>query len=102
MNKLFKNHNLAKAISDCSWGNFTNILEYKCNWYGKNFVKIGRFEPSSKICNVCGTINQSLTLKDREWTCNSCGTMHDRDVNASLNIKKFGLQKQNLIQVEII
>lgn len=99
---MVKNHNLAKAISDCSWGNFTNMLEYKCSWYGKNFVQIGRFEPSSKICNVCGTINQSLTLKDREWTCDNCSTIHDRDVNASLNIKKFGLQKQNLIQVESI
>lgn len=99
MNKRFKNHCLAKAISDCSWGTFTNMLEYKCNWYGKNLVKIGRFEPSSKICNVCGIINQSLALKDREWTCDSCGTKHNRDFNASLNIKNFGLQKQNLIQV---
>jgi putative transposase len=98
---MVKNHNLAKSINDCGWGTFTSMLEYKCNWYGKNFIKIGRFEPSSKICNVCGIINQELTLKDREWTCNNCGTMHDRDINASINIKKFGLQKQNLIQIEV-
>ncbi len=95
---MVKNHNLAKAISDCSWGTFTNMLEYKCNWYGKNLVKIGRFEPSSRLCNSCGTINKELKLSDRVWTCKVCNTAHDRDHLASQNIKTFGLQKQNLIQ----
>ncbi len=94
---MVKNHNLAKAISDCSWGTFTNMLEYKCNFYGKNYVKIGMFEPSSKLCS-CGVINKELKLSDREWTCKVCKTTHDRDHLASQNIKNFGLQKQNLIQ----
>ena len=94
---MVKNHNLAKAISDCSWGTFTSMLEYKCNWYGKNYVKIGRFEPSSRLC-LCGTINKDLKLSDREWTCQVCNSTHDRDILAAQNIKTFGLQKQNLIQ----
>jgi putative transposase len=94
---MVKNHNLAKAISDCSWGTFTSMLEYKCNWYGKNYIKIGRFEPSSKLCS-CGVINKELRLSDRVWTCKVCNATHDRDRLASQNIKTFGLQKQNLIQ----
>ena len=94
---MVKNHNLAKAVSDCSWGTFTNMLEYKCNFYGKNYVKIGRFEPSSRLC-LCGTINKDLKLSDREWTCQVCGKTHDRDFLAAQNILTFGLQKQNLIQ----
>ena len=62
----------------------------KCDWYGKNFVQIGRFEPSSKLCS-CGYINQTLTLKDRKWTCPSCNVIHDRDILAANNIKKLGL-----------
>jgi hypothetical protein len=62
-------------------------------------LKLGRFEPSSKICNVCGSINNGLKLSDREWICAGGGTLHDRDINASINIKKFALQDQNLIGV---
>ena len=91
---MVKNHKLAKSISDCSWYEFVRQLEYKSEWYGKNLIKIGRFEPSSKLCSVCGTINQDLTLKDREWTCKSCGTIHDRDINASINIKNIGLDNK--------
>jgi transposase len=69
-------------------------MKYKCDWYGKNFIQIGRFEPSSKKCNCCGAINESLTLKDREWFCSSCGTMHDRDLNAAKNIREIGLNNQ--------
>ena len=68
------------------------MLEYKANWNDKVIVKIDRFFPSSKTCNVCNYINQDLTLKDREWTCKSCNTVHDRDFNASINIKKQGLK----------
>jgi len=96
---MMKNHCLAQAIGDVSWSEFFRQLEYKCDWYGKTLLYIGRFEPSSKICNVCGTINRDLKLSDREWTCAGCGTLHDRDVNASINIKKFALQAQNLIGV---
>ena len=96
---MMKNHCLAQAIGDVSWSEFFRQLNYKCEWYGKTLLRIGRFEPSSKICNVCGSINRDLKLSDREWTCAGCGSHHDRDVNASINIKKFALQAQNLIGV---
>jgi putative transposase len=83
---------LNKSISDVGWGEFRRMLEYKAEWYGVNLLKIGRFEPSSKTCSNCGNINKELTLKDREWTCNSCGTHHDRDINAAVNIKNFALK----------
>lgn len=88
---LIKNHKLSKHIADASWGNFVNLLKYKCDWYGKELVKINRFCPSSKTCNSCGWINQNLKLSDRKWTC-KCGKTHDRDINASLNILKEGLK----------
>ena len=87
---MLQNHKLAKHISDAAWAQFGSYLNYKAEWQGKYFVKIGRFEPSSKLCSVCGWMKQDLTLKDREWTCESCGTKHDRDVNAAQNIRKFG------------
>jgi putative transposase len=87
---------LNRSILDAGWGMFGDYLGYKAEWYGKNILKIGRFEPSSKICSVCGAINKELTLKDREWICKSCGTKHDRDKNASINIKNFGLRTQPL------
>ena len=96
---MMKNHCLAQAIGDVSWSEFFRQLEYKCEWYGKTLLRIGRFEPSSKICSVCGSIKHDLKLSDREWTCAGCGTLHDRDVNASINIKKFAIQAQNLIGV---
>lgn len=65
------------------------------DWYDKNIIKIGRFEPLSKICNSCGTVNKELKLTDRSWTC-SCGITHDRDLNAAINIKNFGLRLQPL------
>jgi len=89
---MIKNHKLSKHIADASWGNFVTLLQYKCNWYGKELVKVNRFYPSSKTCGDCGWINQELKLSDREWTCNSCGVVHDRDVNASRNILKEGLK----------
>lgn len=95
---MIKNHNLAQSISDCSWGTFRTMLEYKSNWYGKNLFTIGRFEPSSKTCNICGNINKGLTLKDREWQCKTCNTTHDRDLTAAINIKNFGLR--NHLSVE--
>ena len=87
----FKNPKLSKHISDVSWGNFVNLLNYKCDWYGKELIKVNRFYPSSKTCNCCGWINQNLKLSDRKWTC-KCGEKHDRDLNASKNILKEGLK----------
>lgn len=87
---MLKNHKLAKHISDVAWGQFGRYLTYKAEWQGKHLVEIGRFEPSSKLCSVCGWLKSDLTLKDREWVCASCGTKHDRDGNASQNIRVFG------------
>ena len=89
---MMKNHKLAQAFSDVSLGAFYTMLEYKANWNDKVVVKIDRFFPSSKTCSNCNYINQDLTLKDRKWTCPSCNTIHDRDFNASINIKKQGLK----------
>lgn len=94
---MLKNHKLARTIADVSWGSFLNMIQYKCARYGKNYVEIGRFDPSSRLC-VCGVIKRELQLKDRTWTCKSCGVTHDRDLLAARNIVRFALQKQNLIQ----
>jgi putative transposase len=89
---MLKNKKLSQAISDVSFGEFFRQLKYKSEWYGKNLIVIDRFAPSSKRCSDCGEINQELTLADREWTC-VCGSHHDRDLNAAINIKHFGLQQ---------
>jgi putative transposase len=95
---LLKNGRLAREISDVSWGSFIRMLTYKAEWYGKNLFQIGRFEPSSKTCSCCDHINEELTLKDREWECLNCHTIHDRDINAAINIKNIGLK--NYLQVQ--
>jgi len=87
---LLKNKYLAKAILDVSWREFKRQLEYKCDWYGRNLLIIGRFEASSKTCS-CGYVNQELKLSDRKWTCPKCQAEHDRDILASQNIKRFAL-----------
>ena len=92
VSNMLKNHTLAQAIQDAGWGMFVTMLEYKAKWQGKNIMKIGTFEPSSKTCSCCGHINKELTLKDREWTCKGCGTLLNRDVNAAINIKNFALR----------
>lgn len=96
---MLKNHRLALSIGDVGWSTFVDMLEYKAEWYGVNILKIGRFEPSSKLCSHCGTINKELTLQDREWTCNGCGTLLNRDKNAAINIKNFSL-KNHIPSVE--
>jgi putative transposase len=87
-----KKGNLARHIDDAAWGELFRQLTYKSDWYGNNLIKIGRFEPSSKMCS-CGVINKSLKLSESEWKCNSCGSFNDRDLLAALNIKNFGLMK---------
>jgi len=84
---------LNRSIADASWSMFVDMLTYKADWYGKNIIHIGRFEPSSKTCSSCGYIKKDMTLKDRIWTCEGCGEEHHRDVNAAKNIKAFALQK---------
>ena len=88
---MMKNHSLAGAIGDCSWGEILRQLEYKCRWHNRTFVKIERFFPSSKMCRECGYINHGLSLNDRKWTCPRCGQHHDRDINAAKNILSQGL-----------
>jgi putative transposase len=88
---MIKNHKLAQAISDSAWSSFVRMLEYKAEWFGKTVLRIGMFEPSSKTCNICGYKNNELTLKVRKWQCPICNTMHDRDINAAINIKKIAL-----------
>jgi putative transposase len=87
---MIKNHKLSKHIADVSWSKFITLLTYKAEWNDKQIVKIDRFFPSSKTCNCCGYINQNLKLDVREWTCPSCHTKLDRDLNASKNILKEG------------
>jgi putative transposase len=88
---MVKNRKLSLAISDASWGELIRQLEYKCDWYGRNFVKIDRWFPSSKRCGNCGHVVDKLPLNIREWDCPSCGARHDRDLNAANNILAAGL-----------
>ena len=88
---MVKNHKLAKSISDASWSRFISMLDYKARWYGKNFVRINRFYPSSKTCSGCGTVKPDLTLNQRMFECESCGLCLDRDLNASINIDRVGV-----------
>ena len=91
---LMRNHQLAKSISDVSWGSFVAMLTYKAEWNDKKVVKVDRFFPSSQTCNVCGHINkETKDLSVREWNCPSCHTHHDRDVNAAINILRVGLKQ---------
>ena len=88
---MLKNKLLARNILDVGWSQFVAMIKYKCEWAGKAFVQIGRFESSSKTCS-CGCINEELKLSDRVWTCKYCGSTHDRDILAANNIKLFGLE----------
>ncbi len=88
---MVRNHSLARVISDAAWRMMLTFLAYKCAWYGRTFVKIDRFFPSSKTCSACGHVVESLPLSIREWTCSGCGAVHDRDVNAAINILAAGL-----------
>jgi putative transposase len=88
---LVRNRQLARAISDCGWGEFRRQLAYKCARYGRRLVVIDRWYPSSKTCSTCGYLLAELSLSIRHWTCPSCGTRHDRDINAAKNILAAGL-----------
>ncbi|MFF4141810.1 RNA-guided endonuclease InsQ/TnpB family protein [Streptomyces sp. NPDC001698] len=82
---------LAKSVHDAGWSQFVNMLAYKAQRYGRTFVKVGRFEPTSQVCSTCGHRDGPKPLHVREWTCTACGTVHDRDHNAAINIKAAGL-----------
>lgn len=93
VSNMIKNHNLAKAISDCGWYELTRQLTYKAEWNGRTYIKIGRYVPSSQTCNICGFVNKGTKdLSVREWICPQCGTVHDRDINAAINILNEGMR----------
>lgn len=87
---MMKNRNLSLSIQELSLHRFKEMLKYKAEWYNREVVEIDRFYPSSKLCSSCGYKNKDLKLKDRSWVCCGCGTKHDRDLNASLNILNEG------------
>jgi putative transposase len=88
---MVKNRRLARAISDCGWGELRRQLEYKAARAGRQLIVIDRWYPSSKTCSACGHLLASLNLSTRTWQCPSCGTRHDRDINAAKNILAAGL-----------
>lgn len=87
---MVRNHLLARAISDAAWRDLRMMLEYKCQWYGRDLVVVDRWFPSSKLCSGCGALTDSMPLNVRSWECR-CGAVHDRDVNAAINIRAAGL-----------
>lgn len=91
---MMANGKLARHIGQSGWAMFDSMLEYKTAWNGKHLRTIGRFEPSSRLCQ-CGYYNHALTLSDREWDCPECGRHHDRDELAANNIKRFAYKRQN-------
>lgn len=99
--EFIDNKRLFHVAQDASVGRFLKFLSYKCDWYGINYIKIGKYQPSSKTCSTCGFIKKNLKLKTRRWVCPKCGTHHDRDYNASLNIKSFGLKTLRTERTEV-
>jgi len=89
---MIKNHKLAKSIQDASWGELLRQLSYKAEWYGRTLYQVDRFFPSSKTCNSCQFVVDSLPLNIREWTCPKCHSHLDRDANAAMNIRDKGLK----------
>lgn len=87
---MVRNRHLSKSIADTSWGKFFELLSYKAEEAGRALTRIPRFEPSSKTCSDCGAINKALILNDRQWICQACGVLHDRDYNAAKNICRVG------------
>jgi len=89
---MMQNHHLAKAIQELSLYDFKSKMLYKAEWYGRYIIEVGRYFASSQLCHKCGYKNVDLTLKDREWICPKCGTKHNRDHNAAINIENEGIK----------
>ena len=87
---MFQNKKWAPKLQRISLYKLLSMIKYKCEWYGKTFVQIDRFYPSTKKCNICGHKKDNLTLDIRQWTCPHCGTQHQRDINAAINILNEG------------
>ncbi|MCX4430063.1 RNA-guided endonuclease InsQ/TnpB family protein [Streptomyces mirabilis] len=87
---MVKNRKLARAISDAAWSEFRSMLEYKAQWYGREVIAVDRWFPSSRLCSACNTLQDTMPLNVRTWTCD-CGVTHDRDVNAANNLLAAGL-----------
>lgn len=90
---MIKNKKLAKSIADASFSQFFSMLKYKCEWHGKDLIKIYRFTPSSKTCSSCGHKKEQLKLSERTFKCEKCGHEENRDLNAAKNINAFGVAK---------
>ena len=90
---MVKNHNLAKAIANVSFGEFNRQIEYKAQMYGKQIYRVDRFFPSSKTCSNCGCVQEKMPLHVREWTCPDCGAHHDRDINAATNLLRQAMSE---------
>ncbi|MCX4693863.1 RNA-guided endonuclease TnpB family protein [Streptomyces sp. NBC_01408] len=88
---MVKNHRLARAISDAAWCELRQMLEYKAAWYGRELITVDRWFPSTHLCSACGALADKMPLNVREWTCQNCGTAHDRDGNAAVNLLAAGL-----------
>ena len=88
---MTKNHKLAKAIQNASFGTLVSMLKYKAAWHNRRIIEIGRFFPSSKLCSCCGHKMDYMGLEVRNWTCSICHSEHDRDINAAINIMNEGL-----------
>ena len=90
---MVKNHHLAKSISDAGWSEFIRQIKYKSDWAGKTVIEIDQWEPTSKTCHCCGHKVDQMTLDIREWTCPKCNSVHDRDINAAINIRATGIDQ---------
>ncbi len=97
---MVRNRHLAKSIGDSGWSEFARMIKYKSYWYGRTVKVIDAFYPSSKECSICHHINKELKLSQRVWVCPNCKSVHDRDINASVNIDRVGRDMPELTPAE--